>query len=45
MKWKIIHKNNKYRRKLVLDDTDWLILTMVIGFACIVLMSEILEGV
>lgn len=45
MKWEIVKKGNKYKRKLVLDETEWLILTMFTGIACIVVLSLIFEGV
>ena len=45
MKWVVVKKGEKYKRKLELDETEWLVLTMLVGIACIVVLSLIFEGV
>ena len=45
MKWRIVKKGDKYRRKLVLDEVEWLILTWILAIACVIVLCLIFEGV
>ena len=44
MKWITVRKGNKYKRKLELSETDWMCLVMLIGIACVIIMSLVIEG-
>ena len=44
MKWRIVKKGNKYKRKLELDEAEWLVLIGLSGIACIMVLIMIVEG-
>ena len=44
MKWQIIRKGNKYKRRLKFDVEDWICLTVIVGVAFILFLRAIIRS-
>lgn len=45
MKWVVVKKGDKYKRRLEFEVEDWVCLIIIVGVACLMLLGAIMRGI